>query len=105
MGGIDVVVNAAGGPLDLLTKKGNKLLLDHSEEEWGLKESITFLTLPTPSFSPNSLSWPSIIDVPICLQTLDHFLEKNPILFTGNLFDSTIPIAISTTSTPLLKAP
>jgi len=35
-GRIDVVVNAAGGTLAMLTKKENKSLLDHSEEEWDL---------------------------------------------------------------------
>lgn len=30
------MVNAAGGPLALLTRKENNLLLDHSEEEWDL---------------------------------------------------------------------
>jgi len=35
-GRIDAVVNAAGGTLSMLTKKENKLLLDHSEEEWDL---------------------------------------------------------------------
>jgi len=35
-GRIDVFVNAAGGTLAMLTKKENKLLLDHSEEEWDL---------------------------------------------------------------------
>lgn len=33
---IDVVVNAAGGTLAMLTKKENKILLEHSEEEWAL---------------------------------------------------------------------
>ncbi len=35
-GRIDVVVNAAGGTLAMLTKKQNKLLLDHTEEDWDL---------------------------------------------------------------------
>lgn len=35
-GRIDVVVNAGGGTLAALTKKENKLLLDHSEEDWDL---------------------------------------------------------------------
>jgi 3-oxoacyl-[acyl-carrier protein] reductase len=35
-GRIDIVVNVAGGTLGMLTKKENKLLLDHSEEEWDL---------------------------------------------------------------------
>jgi 3-oxoacyl-[acyl-carrier protein] reductase len=35
-GGIDVFVHAAGGTLSMLTKKENKLLLDHTEEEWDL---------------------------------------------------------------------
>lgn len=35
-GRIDVVVNTAGGALAMLTKKENKLLLDHTEEDWDL---------------------------------------------------------------------
>ncbi len=35
-GRIDIVVNAAGGTLAMLTKQKNKLLLDHSEKEWDL---------------------------------------------------------------------
>ncbi len=33
---IDVVVNAAGGALAMLTKKENKSLLDHTEDDWDL---------------------------------------------------------------------
>jgi 3-oxoacyl-[acyl-carrier protein] reductase len=33
---VDVVVNTAGGTLAMLTKKENKLLLEHTEEEWDL---------------------------------------------------------------------
>lgn len=33
---IDVLVNAAGGVLSQITKKENKLLLEHSEEDWDL---------------------------------------------------------------------
>ena len=35
-GRIDIVVNAAGGTLAMLTKQKNKLLLEHSEKEWDL---------------------------------------------------------------------
>ncbi len=33
---VDIVVNVAGGNLAMLTKEKNKLLLEHSEEEWDL---------------------------------------------------------------------
>ena len=39
-GRIDVVVNTAGGALAMLTKKANKSLLDHTEEEWDLVVDI-----------------------------------------------------------------
>jgi 3-oxoacyl-[acyl-carrier protein] reductase len=35
-GRIDALVNFAGGTLDMLTRKDNKLLIDYSEEEWDL---------------------------------------------------------------------
>jgi len=35
-GRIDVIVNSAGGNLEMLTKTKSKSLLDHSEEEWDL---------------------------------------------------------------------
>ena len=33
---VDIMVNLAGGSLAMLTKKENKLLVDHSEEDWDL---------------------------------------------------------------------
>jgi len=39
-GRIDTLVNVAGGTLGMLTQKMNKLLLDHSEEEWDLVVNV-----------------------------------------------------------------
>jgi len=37
---VDVLLNAAGGTLAMLTKQNNKLLLEHSESEWDLVVNI-----------------------------------------------------------------
>ncbi len=39
-GHIDIVLNAAGGTLAMLTKKDNKALLDQTEEEWDLVVNV-----------------------------------------------------------------
>lgn len=35
-GRVDILVNFAGGSLDMLTKKGDKLIVDHTDEDWNL---------------------------------------------------------------------